>query len=314
MGVMGVPTDEGSPLTGGARLGPRRIREHSLRFWGSGRGYFDPEGIDPATGKRGREYLVREQTLNRIVDCGDSDVISGCPKWTFDNAQHMAAKLLDRSKLLVTIGGDHAITLPIVRAVDEFLAEDFHVFHFDAHLDYQPFVHSIDGSECRQYTSAHAFRHINKLKHCKTLTQVGIRSLRTNAVQMDNSIGEGNRVVTMKDFNKMGPKGLAETLPKCAKVYVSIDVDVLDISLCPGCVSGEPGGMTYEELRDTLLAFAERYEIVAFDFVEVNPDLDVRTGITCYLGAHTIIEFLGNICEQDWWKKKVGAEPLPSTR
>lgn len=303
--VMGVPTDEGSPFAAGSRLGPRRIREHSLRFYGTGRGYFDPEAVDPVTGKRGKEFLVREQTQNRIVDAGDSDVINGCPKWTFQNAQDLAAKLLRSTKLLVSLGGDHAVTLPLVRAVDEHVGEDFHVIHFDAHLDYLPFVHSPDGSESFAYSNSHAFRHIAKLKHCKTLTQVGIRSLRNSAEMMENSIGDGNRVVTMGDFKELGPRGLAETLPEGSKVYVSIDVDVLDISLCPGCVSAEPNGMMYAELRDILLEFAKRYEIIAFDFVEVCPEKDVATGVTCYLGAHTVCEFLGNICEQPWWKAKV---------
>ena len=81
-------------------------------------------------------------------------------------------------------------------------------------------------------------------------------------------------------------------------------MDVLDISLVPGCVSAEPNGMSYAELRDTLSAIAEHTTIVGFDFVEVNPQLDVGTGVTGYLGAHTVVEFLGRICEQPWWAER----------
>ncbi len=59
--------------------------------------------------------------------------------------------------------------------------------------------------------------------------------------------------------------------------------------------------MSYAELRDTLKALAERTNVIGFDFVEVNPELDVRTGVTSYLGAHTVIEFLGHICDQPRW-------------
>jgi agmatinase len=83
---------------------------------------------------------------------------------------------------------------------------------------------------------------------------------------------------------------------------VSIDVDALDMPLVPGCVSAEPNGMSYAQLRDTLRALAEHAEIVGFDLVEVNPMLDVPTGITSYLAAHTVIEFLGRICDQPRWK------------
>ena len=82
---------------------------------------------------------------------------------------------------------------------------------------------------------------------------------------------------------------------------ISYPVVVLDVSLIPGCVSGEPNGMSYAELRDTLFALAQHTEIVGFDLVEVNPQLDVGTGITSYLAAHTILAFLGQICDQPRW-------------
>ena len=66
---------------------------------------------------------------------------------------------------------------------------------------------------------------------------------------------------------------------------MSIDIDVLDLPLIPGCVSAEPNGMTYAELRDTLAAIAEHCDVVGLDLVEVNPTLDVGTGITSYLAA-----------------------------
>ncbi len=90
-------------------------------------------------------------------------------------------------------------------------------------------------------------------------------------------------------------------MPQGSQCYVSIDIDVLDLPLVPGCVSAEPNGMSYAELRDSLYALSERAEIVGFDLVEVNPQLDIGTGITSYLAAHTIIEFLGSICAQPRW-------------
>ena len=80
-----------------------------------------------------------------------------------------------------------------------------------------------------------------------------------------------------------------------ARTYVSIDIDVLDLPLIPGCVSAEPNGMSYAELRDTLAAIAEHCEVVGLDLVEVNPTLDVGTGVTSYLAVHTVLEFLGNV-------------------
>ena len=279
--VMGVPTDEGSPFMAGSRMGPRALREHSLRFGQGGAGYYDPENR--------KQYLEVEMSQGLITDLWPADI-----KRTFDNTTEMTRKAREGCDLLVVMGGDHAITYPVVRAIKD----DIYVIHFDAHSDYAPFIHDL------QFTNGHAFRHISPMPNVKNLIQAGIRSLRHSADMIEDPIVEGNDLVTMTQFRKMGPEGLAAMVPQGAKCYVSIDVDVLDISLVPGCVSAEPNGMTYAELRDTLDAIARHTEVIAFDFVEVNPQLDVGTGVTAYLGAHVMVEFLGRICEQPWWIEK----------
>jgi agmatinase len=70
------------------------------------------------------------------------------------------------------------------------------------------------------------------------------------------------------------------------------------MSLVPGCMSAEPNGMSYASLRDGLSLLAERTRIVGFDLCEINPLLDVATGVTSYLATYTILEFLGRICAQ----------------
>ena len=284
--VVGVPTDEGSPFMAGSRFGPRAIREHSLRFCAGGRGYYNPETK--------RMYLDHEMRHRSIADIGDVDVLPTNVEKTFDNITRTVRRILDSGAMPVVLGGDHAITYPVVRAYDEPL----HVLHFDAHTDYAPFIHDL------RFTNGHAFRHIRPMAHLRTLSQIGIRSLRHSEDMVKDSIDDGNRVVTMSEFHEIGPRGVAEIVPAGDKCYVSIDVDVLDLSLVPGCVSAEPNGMSYAELRDTLEAIARHTEIIGFDFVEVNPQLDVGTGITAYLGTHVVVEFLGHICEQPWWIRR----------
>jgi agmatinase len=284
--VLGCPTDDGSPFMAGSRFGPRSLREHSLRFTSGGLGYYDPE-------KR-KEYLTPEISNKRIADVGDADVVPTDIARTFDNITAMTQAILAHGALPVVLGGDHAITYPVVRAFDQ----PIHVIHFDAHLDYAPFIHDL------RFTNAHAFRHIKPMEHVLSLSQVGIRSLRNSAVMMEDTLADGNDVVLMSDFYAGGPERVTKGIAKDSACYVSIDVDVLDISLVPGCVSAEPNGMKYAELRDTLAHIAEHCNVVGFDFVEVNPQCDVGTGLTSYLGAHTVIEFLGQICDQPRWKHK----------
>ena len=285
--VLGVPTDEGSPFMPGSRFGPRSIREHSLRFVTDPPGFFDPQ--------ERRRYLEREMRENRIADVGDADILPTNPTDTFANITGVTRAILATGALPVVIGGDHAVTFPVVRAFDESGTGPLHVVHFDAHLDYMPFVHGISMS------NQHAFRHIRQMANVASITQVGIRSIRGSEVMLADSLRDGNRVVTMEELRDVTVPGIVAALPENAKVYVSIDIDALDLPLVPGCVSAEPGGLHYEELRAALFALAEHTDVIGFDLVEVNPMLDVRTGVTSYLAAHTIVEFLARICAQPRW-------------
>lgn len=279
--VIGIPTDEGSPYLPGSRFGPRGIREHSLRFGADG--YYD--------GRDDRLYLEHELRERLIADVGDVHIVPTDPEGNWDRITEAMRGVLASGALPVVIGGDHAVSAPVVRAWDR----PIHVVHFDAHIDYSPFSHGF------MYTNTHPLRHIRAMPHVGSITQVGIRSIRNGMGDVRDSVADGNAVIAIDQLRDLTPRGLVERLPVDAPVYVSIDIDVLDMPLVPGCVSAEPDGLTYRELRAALIALAEHTEIVGFDLVEVNPLLDVGTGITSYLAAHTIVELLGHICAQPRW-------------
>ena len=73
---------------------------------------------------------------------------------------------------------------------------------------------------------------------------------------------------------------------------------------CAARAPAASAGPTYAELRDTLAAIAGHCDVVGLDLVEVNPTLDVGTGVTSYLAARTVLEFLGNICRQPRWERR----------
>lgn len=284
--ILGVPFDEGSPYLPGTRMGPRAIREHSLRFVTDGDGYYDLE--------QKRTYLGYELQHGLIADVGDVDIWPTDVETTFHNITEMIRAVRRRGALPVVLGGDHSISYPVVRAFEE----DIYVVQFDAHTDFIPFIGRL------KHTNGHSFRHISEMTNVKRLIQTGIRGIRHSPAEILDSIAAGNLVLNMPEFRSLGAKGLAEQVPEGAKIYVSIDIDALDISLVPGCVSGEPNGMTYVELRDGLDALARRGEIVGFDLVEVNPPLDVATGATSFLAANIVIEFLARICDQPSWRDR----------
>ena len=185
--VLGAPTDEGSPWKPGARFAPRKIRELSVKYAGYGPvqhqlGYYD---ID-----EDRRYLEYERRESRIVDCGDSDIVYTNVRRTFDNITRDVRRILDAGAFPVVIGGDHAVTYPVVRAYTERL----NVVHFDAHMDYRPFVHGV------QWANGNPIRNVARLKTCHHIVQVGIRSLRTRQADVEDSRARGNDVVTIPDL------------------------------------------------------------------------------------------------------------------
>lgn len=282
--ILGIPFDEGSPFLPGSRMGPRTIREHTLRF-SVAEPLYDLDCDE--------SYLWPEISKGLILDAGDVDIRPANAERTFEVITERVREILKAGAFPVVIGGDHSITYPVFAAFDT----PAHVIQFDAHQDYSP----IDADLNR--TNSHAFRHVAGMESCLSITQVGIRGIRNPRSDVMAMRERGNRVLGMTESRRLGPHGIAGLLPERSRVYVSIDVDALDMSLIPGCVSGEPDGFDYRQLMAMLKAIAERHEIVGFDFVEVNPPLDVPTGATSYLGALITVGFLGYICNQPWWRK-----------
>ena len=284
---LGVPFDEGMPYLPGSRFCARGLREQSLRYNKSG--YYDVD--------EDKVYLAKELQEDRLVDLGDVPVVpcdvEGSVKKTTDIVREVLRK--ENHPLLVGLGGDHSVSNPLIQGFDV-LDEPIHVVQFDSHPDYAEY------SDGFTLTNAHPFRHVAGMEHVKSLTQVGIRSVR--AFNARDSRADGNRIIGMKEFRKLGSEGVVATLPAGEPVYISIDIDVLDCSLVPGCVSAEPNGMMFAELTDTLAAIARHNCIVGFDLVEVAPEIDVGNKITSYLGTMIIILLLGQICDQPYWKAR----------
>jgi agmatinase len=241
-----------------------------------------------------RRFLDYEVSSRRIVDCGDVDVIYTRPDTSWDNATGMVSKVLKSGALPIVLGGDHGISYPIARAFDE----DITVVHFDAHIDYQPFVHGVIHSH------GNPMRMVASLPHVKNVVQVGIRSFRSHQQDIADSLGDGNIVLSVAQMRSRGASALTELLPKDRPVYVSIDVDVLDMTLVPGTSAPEPSGFNYDELRSLLFTVAEHSEVVGFDLVEVNPMLDIPSQATSFLGVQTVVEFLSRIVEHPGYRRR----------
>jgi agmatinase len=278
--VLGVPWDGGTGLRGGARHGPRAIREASLRFplWAEGQpaGYWDVE--DEAQRLAGV----------RVVDCGDVAVVRASQAGTADAITAAARQARAGGGLLLTLGGDHSISYPLVRAFDD--CPGLGVVQLDAHLDYADAVQGV------RISSSSPLRRIGELPFVGPMAAIGLRGLRTDPAAFAAARARGNALVTRAALRRDGAAAVVERLPAMEQVYITIDIDALDPTLAPGASAPELDGLGYDELRAVLRAVARRSRVVGIDVVEVSPPLD-PTGSTALAAAQAAIELLGAVFE-----------------
>lgn len=285
--ILGIPWDEGVSYRPGARFGPRAIREYSTRFGFHERGIPAAGWWDPNTRRR---YLAGA----RVVDCGDVDVLFLDQTTTFNRATEAVAELVRAGAFPVVLGGDHSVTFPAVRALDQTGPLD--VIHIDAHLDYNDDVFGV------RLANGNPFKRVSELSFVNRIVQVGMRGIRTRQDAYEDSERRGNLIVTMDEVRRIGIGGVLERIGRLGRTYVSLDIDAFDPSVAPGTGSPDPDGFAHWQVRDLLRGLAEQAEVVGFDLVEVNPLID-GTGLTASLAAQTILEFLGFV-----FARKSGAQ------
>ncbi len=276
--VLGVPYDAGTGFRPGTRFGPRAIREMSMRFpyfEPAGGGYFDPD--------QGRRFLAGVTA----VDCGDVDVVYLDLDRNLALIEEGAREIRRHGALPAVLGGDHSITYPLVKAFDD--EKEISLVHFDAHLDYRDAFFGV--------TLAHgsSIRRCAELPHVKNVVSLGIRGLRLGESDLTDALAAKSRVITYRQYRAAGPGALAEALgagPR--RVYVTVDIDVVNPAACPGTGTPEADGLAVGELVDLLRLVATVKDVVGVDLVEVNPSLD-STGITSLAAAQIIMEFLGQV-------------------
>jgi agmatinase len=279
--VIGVPWDQGTTYRSGCRMGPRALRDAST-MWA-----FQQDHETLYDGEAGVELLGGV----RWADCGDVPI---GPMWSPERYHNAVADKLQpimRTGLFpVTLGGDHSITYPVLKTLVQARGgKPLHLVQFDTHMDYW----DEEGGQRWSHASPIIRSHEGGL--ISGLTQYGIRSLHTAGDNIALARSRGAHIFWCQQAKDMLAADLVAHLPKGGDVYITFDIDALDPAIAPGTGTPEPGGFTYYEAKELLLAACARCNVVGMDLVEVAPQYDGPGQLTALHGARLILDTVGAV-------------------
>jgi agmatinase len=297
---IGAPFDTGTSYRPGARFGPSGIRQGSRRLNLYG-GYNVPLDANPF------------HSNFKVLDCGDIPVTSYDNTWAIQQIENghnsllmrrpytdagkkglsRAGKVLPR---LITLGGDHTITLPLLRSINKAYGP-ISVIHFDSHLDtWKPKVFGGSPSEVASINHGTYFYHaaIEGLLKNDSNIHAGIRTTLSGPSDYENDGYCGFEIVEAREIDTIGTGGIIERIRNrigTNPVYLSIDIDTLDPAFAPATGTPETGGWSTRELR-TILRGLDGLNFIGADLVEVAPAYDTNAEHTTMAAADVLYEVL----------------------
>ena len=256
--VIGIPFDTYSSFMKGPALAPKKIRES-----------FHSEATNKCT--EGKIDLGEE---TRFIDKGDIEITD----YLADIEQSITT-FLETGTRIISLGGDHSITYPIVRAFNKKF-DNLNILQLDAHPD---LYHEFDGNP---YSHACPFARIMEENLVDRLVQIGIRSVTPHLKQQVERFNV--EMIDMKSWDQ------SIKIEFEGPLYLSLDLDVLDPAFTPGVSHHEPGGLTSREVISIIQNL--NVTIVGADIVELNPNRD-PSGITAAVAAKFLKEISGKMLE-----------------
>lgn len=258
--IIGAPMDYTASFRPGTRLGPGIIREMSAVL----------ETYSP--------YLRGDLEDISLYDHGDLELYLGNTKKSLDMIYQAAGEAFEDGKFPLFLGGEHLISLPVIKAAFEKYGSELVLFHFDAHTD------------LREEYMGESLSHATVIKRCmdfmegSSIYQFGIRS------GLSEEFLLGSRNTNFYPFEVIGPLQRAVKEIGDRPLYVTLDIDVVDPAYAPGTGTPEPGGCSAREILSAVHLFGA-CNLVGMDVVEVMGYGD-PAGITGVLAAKIIREAL----------------------
>ncbi len=257
--LRGYPFDGTASFKSGQRFAPSNIRLNS-------------EGIETYSPNFNIDI---EEDIN-FYDAKDLSLPFGNTTKSLELIEKDALNFFKEGYILFGIGGEHLVSLPLIRACHS-IYKELNVVHIDAHADLR------EEYLGEKLSHATVIRRVLDFLPHKKIHQLFIRS----------GTGEEFKFMREKGTLKATPDEVLKDIGENTPVYITIDMDVLDPSVFPGTGTPEPGGIDFNTLIDTLSLF-KNLNVVGMDFMELSPDID-NTEISSITACKLIRECMGVI-------------------
>lgn len=289
--IIGAPIDWGATYRGGARFGPKAIREADYLDADMHRPHL-PTGIDPF-----------EQFS--VVDAGDIAVAPGYLELGLETLADTVEMIAYAGAIPIVLGGDHSVTYGNGTGLARVHGSgSFGLVHFDAHADTGETnagqLHG-HGTPMRRLIESGAVPG-------HRFVQIGLRGYWPGPATIAWMAEQQMETFLMTEITERGLAAVVDdAVVSCSGsdskgIFVSVDIDVVDPGMAPGTGTPEPGGITSRELLDTVRRLARELPVIGADVVEVSPPYDGPGQITAFLANRVVLELLNGMAE-----RKLGA-------
>ena len=285
--ILGAPIDWGATYRGGARFGPKAIREADYLGADAHRPHL-PTGIDPF-----------EQFS--VVDAGDIAVAPGYLELGLETLADTVERIATTGAIPIVLGGDHSVTFGNGMGLARVHGDgSFGLVHFDAHADTAPTnagqLHG-HGTPMRRLIESGAVPG-------HRFVQIGLRGYWPDRDTVAWMADQRMETYLMTEITERGlPQVVDDAVASCSQgdakgIFISVDIDVVDPGMAPGTGTPEPGGITSRELLDTVRRLARDLPVIGADIVEVSPPYDGPGQITAFLANRVVLELLNGMAER----------------
>lgn len=221
----------------------------------------------------------------RAVDCGDVRAEVHDLKAQVMRAEQAVRKILGSGALPIVLGGDHAISIPVLRAFEG--RGPITLIQIDQHLDWRDEVNGIkDGLSS-------PMRRASELEHIDQIIQIGLSATGSaRQEEVEAARAWGAHLIPAHELHEVGMDAVLRLIPDGGRYYLTVDMDGMDCAIAPAVAAPMPGGVSFVQARRLVHGLVAKGRVVGMDVVEITPRTDINR-ITCITAGRLIINLIG---------------------